>query len=95
MIADRHSQLDLFGNVVPLEDERVLIYVSAYTRDLMRKLRATTANDILDLTETAAKILIALSDVIEKDDLAAIQSSKDKVEIREILQTALSILSGI
>lgn len=95
MIADRHSQLDLFGNVVPLEDERVLIYVSKYTRDLMRKLRATTANDILDLTETAAKILIALSDVIEKDDLAAIQSSKDKVEIREILQTALSILSGI
>jgi predicted secreted Zn-dependent protease len=68
-----------------MEEERVRIFASGYARDLFRKLKATTPDNIVDLVDIAAKITVSLKDVMEKDDFDRIENTKSKDEVLLIL----------
>lgn len=84
------TQKNLYGEVVTqLEDERVRLFVSGYTRDLCRKIKCATPLDMMEAVESGAKILVVLNDVVDQEDMSRIRESKDKKEILNILSNAL------
>ena len=90
------TQRDLHGNTIPIDphDERTLLFVSDYTKNLARQIKVLYGIDMMDLVEVGIK---AVGSVLQETDISkatieTIQGSKDMQEIINLLKNAFDYL---
>jgi len=85
-------QQDLEGNTVEggVRDERTLLYITGYTKNLFRQTRLVTDLPMMELAQIGIKAMVAVLEKtnISEADISAILESRDKDEIISILKNA-------
>ena len=90
------EQKDLYGNTVVrnAEEERTLMFVSTYTRDLYRQVKLLLDMPMMDAAELGLKSIVAIMQKtnISEEEIDKILHSKDIEEITNILKNAFQYL---
>ena len=92
-----NTQTDLYGNPIKLDphDERILMFMSEYTRFLLRQIKMKYGIDMLEAMELGAKQLAVTLEKtnILTEGIDTIKESTDKDEIAYLLKNLFEYLN--
>ena len=90
------TQKDLYGNTISIDphDERTLMFVSEYTKNVARQIKVLYDIDMIDLVEIGIKTIgsVLQETNIPMQTVDSIQKSKDMTEIINLLKNAFEYL---